>query len=303
MNKDQASSAKVQSKLTDASYNCTLLKETLGFLQESIVKIKDSWEKFYQICDDNSLELIAQLKINTFINCNNARIQDAQKVIEGVLYEIDGLRDQIDVFNEKRLQSIFQQLKMGTYVQLKTHRAAEHQNSKMKVIEVVLSGSLALSIVEMFVGEYSFVGSTFLYIHNSIMWGIINILIWAGFSVSIWLFMKLLEYKSEKILLIKVLFEQAINLDKLENLLFKYGVYISDVEDIEGKALCTAQFMLKKKDSDLFKNHKIFIQMRYDSINGYLYDVDIEVYNPKYKEQFFKRALVKLLSEANVFRK
>lgn len=301
INKDPTSSARVQSELTDASYNCILLEETLGFLQESIDDFKKNWKIVCRDGDDNCRVLSDHLQIRSVLDSCDTRIKDAAKITAGVTHEINGLREQIDVFNEKRLQSIFQQLKAANTVQAKTQRIAEHQNSKMKVLEIIMSGSLALSIMTSLVGEYSFVGSGTPYFNNPIAWFGLNLVLWIALSTGIALMMRGLQDKAEKMILVKVNFERRINLDALQKFLERFEIIASDIEDIEEKMLRTIKFTISGKKDNPFDGHEVDIEMMYDAINGFLYSVDMEVNLPKRKEEFFKNTLVKEFEKINLF--
>ena len=307
MYKDPNSSAKVQAEITDASYNCILLKETLGFLKEAIHEFIDHWNQIEGALDEQNTLLADILGIKQFSEGVHTRIDDAGKIIEGVSHEIDGLRDQINVFNERKLHSIFQQIKTGNQVQLKTQRAAEHQEGKLRVIEIIMSGSLALSIVELLVGEYSFVDS-------KIPWvgifgdGNLSLAIWLGANFGIWLLlslgiyyiMKVLQSRAEKMMMVKIAFNKPINLEAMEAFLSNYDVDVSDVEDLEGRVLKTVNWDISGSKNNPFGKHEVIVELLYDAKNGFLYNIDLEVMMPKHKEKFFKNALMNALKEFGV---
>jgi hypothetical protein len=287
-----------------------LLKEVLDFLQASMTDFKDQLKQILSHLDDDGKVLIDTLRIQDNVESTISRINDAEKVLNGVSNDINGIREQVHVFNEKRLQSIFQQLKAGTSVQIKTQRATEHSDSKMKVIEIVMSGSLALALVNTFIGQYSFVvsGQTPWAILNYVpldafIWLMTNVAIWLAFSLGIFLIMKKMQDRAEKLMLAKFSFEKAIDLDAMERFLSQFDVNSSDVEETDEKMLKTVKFNIQGITNNPFDNHEVGIEMVYDIANGFLYDVNMEISMPRHKEGFFRSAMVKELEKHGVFKR
>ncbi|MHA1370132.1 MAG: hypothetical protein ACTSRA_10505, partial [Promethearchaeota archaeon] len=137
---------------------------------------------------------------------------------------------------------------------------------------------------------------------NSLLWGLFNIVIWLVFSVSIYFLMKVLQTRAEKILLIRFVFERPIDIPKFEAFLREHKIKISDVENFEGKTFRTVRFFVDGNYKSFFDNHKVSVEMTYDSFNGFLYNVDMEVYDPKRDDEFFKKNFVEMLNSIKIFR-
>lgn len=216
IHKDPRASAQVQTDISLASTQCVLLEETLQYLEESLTQSRVEWLILAEQFNANQRRVVEKLAINSYLISSLNRVRDTRKIIRGLMNEIQGLRDQVNVINEKRLQSIFTQLKAGTAIQHKTQIAAERQESGTKILEIILSGSLAFDIVAVLIGEYTFVNSGTPFISSAPLWLLFNIFVWFGFSVAIFLVMRAVARRAERMMLVKVNFETPITLPALD---------------------------------------------------------------------------------------
>ncbi len=299
---DPRSISWVQTEITTASYHCVLLVECLKFLAESIREYKSYWADSCQEVDQDTKAMINVLKIDGTIESCGTRIQDAEYVLDGVSNEVKGIREQITVFNEKRLQSIFQQLKTGNAVQVKVQRAAEHQDSKMKVIEIVMSGSLALSLVSTIVGEYSFVSSGAPFVPSPIYWLAINIGIWLMFSLGVFLLVNRIRQKAEKILLVKLNVEKPIDRYLLEDFLGEFCLKSSDIEEVDRRVLKTVKCEMENCPQNPFGKEHVVIEIAYDITNEFLYSIDMEIATPMYNELYYKNTILDELQKKKILK-
>ncbi len=302
ISRDPRSIAQVQANISRASYQCVLLEEIRNYIKNSLSRNYESWMILQQQFSTAQKDLSKILNLSEFFQATFARIQDTTNIIQGINNEIQGLRDQISVVSEKRLQSIFTQIKASTNVQLKTQKAAERQDSKMQVLQIILSGTFIISLIQLVVGEFSYVSSGIPYGLSPIGYLLVNIGIWVVFSLIMFWVVKFLSRRAEAHVFARITFEEPINVTKLLEWLDEFEIVSSDIEDHEGRTIRTVNFsIIDASRHGRWHGNNIEVSLSYDLENGFLYSADLDVNQPTEPEQFFKETLHKVFHERGIF--
>ncbi len=293
--RDPRSVGIAQTQLSSLTQDCILLEETREHIEGALIDTIHEFKLMSQDFDEKQKRLVQFLQIESYVNSILARVRDTRKLVEGLNNDVQGLRDQVNVINEKRLQGIFNQLKDSTTIQMRMTRAAERQDSKMQILQLILSGSLVLQIVALFVGQYSFIdpiggalpGGPFVFFG-------INMVVWLVFAIILTLVMRRLSKSAEDASALKIDYNVPMNLDNLEKMLGMDNVTRGDVEQTENRVLrtVTSNIVLEKSMTQM--------TVTYDTQNAFLYNLNLSVEKPRKSAKTYKKAVDEYLKKHQV---
>ncbi len=294
--RDPRSVGIAQTQLSGLTQDCILLEETRVHIENALVDTIHEFRLMSQNLDAKQKRLTDFLQIDSYVKAILARVQDTRKLVEGLNNDVQGLRDQVNVINEKRLQGIFNQLKDSTNVQMRMTRAAERQDSKMQILQLILCGSLVLQIIALFVGQYSFIEP----IGGALEMGPyaffgLNMVVWIAFALVLSMIMRRLSKSAEDASALKLDYHVPINLDNLEAMLGKDNVTRGDVEQTENRVLrtVTCYTVLEKSMTQM--------TVTYDTQNSFLYNISLSIEKPRKTAKVYKKAVDEYLKKHQVF--
>ncbi|MBN2154289.1 MAG: hypothetical protein JW839_22735, partial [Candidatus Lokiarchaeota archaeon] len=283
--KDPRSVGIAQTELSGLSQNCTLLEETRIHIRESLIQNLREFLALTTSLTEKQKRLVEFLGIEEYTKDILARISDAKKVVAGLNNDVQGLRDQVNVVNEKRLQNIFRQLKDSTAVQMRQAKASERQDSKMNVLNLIIAGSLVFNIIALVVGGFSFsdpgnmVYPSFfgLSFTDPVLWTLFFIGIWLLFSLVMTLIMRYLSSDADANLSLKLEYGVPIDLEALQKLLTGYDVAPGEIEHTEGRTLHHIDFKMTISDS------QASVSMTYDMdpSSSFLHSMVLDIEKPR----------------------
>ncbi|HMF31472.1 MAG TPA: hypothetical protein VKK79_08665, partial [Candidatus Lokiarchaeia archaeon] len=323
ISKDPRSISSVQERISKASFHCVLLKEVLGYLEDSLKENHENWHTYETTFTPHQQDLAELLQIPRTIHHNVDRLRDTQDIISGVNNEIQGLRDQVTVVSEKRLSSIFTQIKAGTAIQLKTQRAAERQSGSIQALQLILSGTFMFSLITFLFGGYSWQlmgwsdtgqagagGPIYIFppdvplIYDQIVFFLIAICAWVFFTTMIFLFLRRASQKADQNTFVKVTFEEPIVLPKLMDWLSVFDITNTDIEEQEDRTIRTVNFTIEgESPKGTWRGNTVNVTLSYDMENAFLYSIDLDINQPTQPEKFFEDTLKKVLKERGILHK
>ncbi len=298
--RDPRSVGIAQTQLSSLTQDCILLEETREHIEGALVDTIHEFKLMSGNFDDKQKRLVEFLQIESYVSSILARVRDTKKLVDGLNNDVQGLRDQVNVINEKRLQGIFNQLKDSTTIQMRMTRAAERQESKMQVLNIVLSGSLAMSILTLISGEFTFSGSQNPNIFGFIvseqwMWITANLGFWLIFAFVIMMALKRLSKSAEDATVLKIDYGVPVNLESLEKMLGQDNVNRGDVEQTENRVLRMVNY------ETILEGSPTQFLVTYDTQNAFLYTLNLTVERPKKSHKAYKKAVDQFLRDRGVF--
>nr|MDO8110346.1 hypothetical protein [Candidatus Sigynarchaeota archaeon] len=300
--KDPRSVGIAQSELSELSQDCTLLEETRVHIEHSLGDNLRELEAIQRSFNDKQKRLAEFLEIVQYTKMIMGRIRDTRQVVAGLNNDVQGLRDQVNVVNEKRLQSIFRQLKDSASIQMRQAKASERQDSKMNILNVIFSGSLVLNILLLVTGEFSF-SSVDEYNPNFFGFTFPNPLLWLAFVLGIWLLfayilsrvIKKISSTAESNLGLKLEYGLPINLMALRAMLEQFEILPGEIEHTEGRTLHHIDFSMSVAGSDA----QVSLTYDMDPEKSFLHSMILDIEKPK-KGVDYKVAVDALFQKAGV---
>lgn len=301
---DPRSFTECQDKMTDIAAQCTLMIELCGYLKNSLIDAMYESDQFKTIYTDRQAEIAQFLDIENILHSNSSRLTDIINLIHGLENDMSNLKSQINVIQEKRLQQIFKGIKDTAQIQRRMFRSNERQENKIQILQIILSGSLAIELLNLIVGDYNFRNSENypsifgLQISNPVLWFLINIGLWI---VLVYLVIKLMKSMTDKAVDTQNIFlnyDRPIKLDNFSKWLESNLEIISvETEQLENRYLKTtiAQMLIDGRDVEL--------SIVYDEKNGYLYTISMEISQPKTKDKsYYENYINRSLRQLDVFK-
>jgi hypothetical protein len=284
--KDPRSVGFVQSKLSELNVTAILFEETRERIETSLQDCIQEYKVESKNWNEYQRKLAQELKIGELLQGALARMRDTKKLVEGLYHDVQGLRDHVNVINEKRLQSIFKQLKEDAVIQNRMVKAAERSDSKMQILQIIFAGSLALDI-------YALFG---LNITSKTLEIGFNIGLWVLIVALIFLILRSMMKKAEDTLALRLEYNIPINLNKLDSFLNSLGGNMQGNVELDGKRIIRTITFSKHLERSLCK-----IELSYDQENGFLNSVNLDIENPRKPHRVYKRAFDEYLKEQEIF--
>ncbi|MEX2683236.1 MAG: hypothetical protein Q6373_016800 [Candidatus Sigynarchaeota archaeon] len=302
--KDPRSVGIAQSELSELSQDCILLEETRVHIERSLDENLREFQALSKTLDDKQRRLADFLGIEDYTKNIIGRIRDTRQVVAGLNNDVQGLRDQVNVVNEKRLQNIFRQLKDSSAIQMRQAKASERQDSKMNILNVIFSGSLVFNILLLITGEFSFSSSSF---YNPNFFGFVfpNPLFWILFAIGLWFLfsfimtrvIKFLSSSAEANLSLKLEYGVPIDLDALQKVLKQYDILPGEIEHTEGRTLHHIDYRMA------ILNSQANVSMTYDMDprNSFLHSMVMDIEKPQ-KGVDYKAEIDKIFIQSGVIK-
>ncbi len=166
----------------------------------------------------------------------------------------------------------------------------------MQILQLILSGSLVLQIIALFVGQYSFIEP----IGGALSMGpyaffAINMVVWLAFALVLTLVMRRLSKSAEDASAFKIDYNVPINLDNLETMLGKANVTRGDVEQTDNRVLRMVSC------HTILENSLTEMTVTYDTQNSFLYNISLSVEKPRKPAKVYKKAVDEYLKKHQVF--
>ena len=186
-------------------------------------------------------------------------------------------------------------------------KSAERQENKMQILEVIMSGSLAFEILALTVGEYSFSGDVApkLFgipfgtdIAGVAAWFGVNLVLWIGLVFLILRILKWMTKKLDDTLSVFLNFDKKLNMENFHS-------WLDTVEMTSAETEETEELIRRAIDAE-FKMCRTLVHASivYDQKNAYLYNVTLDINNPRVKNQiYYEKIFRELLDKYKVFDK
>ncbi len=264
--------------LTRVSAAVVLMNELLSFMRKSVENMNGEWNKLNKANPDIK-EIIEIIELEDFVNKALTRIDDAHLVVSGLTEEIGGINGLISSLTEKQMHRVNESLRDSIASLDEVTRGTERTGVALNVLQVVLSGSIAFSVLSILAGQTTWQGlGDWITIGN-------NIFIWTGIclaaffavGIGLWYTMKWLEKKSEPNLRVK------ININKPCTEVFKDFIAKQEIIMRESQVL-TENFIESytwEEDDDKWLGNGVKLKLCVDTSNNFILDTVVNIDRPK----------------------
>ncbi len=300
---DITSLTNAQNWITRASSEAIMLHDILAYLRDSITEFGNELtvQNPNRSVDDPILQELRIIQNDSMIT--NKRVNDTQKVIQGLESKMVALRDFSNALAEKHMRRISDSMAQNTKSMTQMTESNNRASDALSIIELILAGSVIMEIVLMITGEYAFpdwLDSLFGKWYSSLIVLLVTIVLWAAVFIFLRISKKRLEGKAIRRQTGTFIIGKRCNIMKLENYLNKKDILLRNVESEGTSEITSVTFEVAPKEckDSPAMNSVILV---YDSGENFIIQVDIETPDMKIKLKDCYNYILQDLEKAGVF--
>jgi len=304
--KEPTAVERAQMLLSQTTSDAVLMGEILGYLKESTNVLMKEWQHCLKEMNKEQKELASLLGIETRVLAAQEQVKDMEHIVTGLLRSLDGLANMNETINQRQMRRFQETLEENARNMESMTKASERTGAGVAVMEVILSGTLAFELIDLFSGGkvYPFEYGTD--VVSTLAWSGLTVGLWAIGSVALFVTMKWLGDRAEPALQIKTKINRKYNPEKLKEYLEKREVTTQDL-DVVGET-SRKRVMWKYNDGIIWEElpkwgkRKVIITLTYDEATNYLLSAIIDVERPgEFTTKEAEEAFFAELKEENVF--
>jgi WD repeat-containing protein 35 len=276
---------KAQSELSITMSDAILMKELLEYLRESVSALAKEWEVCEKgITDPSVKDAAAKLTITSRIKAARDQVRDMEHIIDGLLRSLEGLSGMNETINQRQMRHFQETLEENSRTLEDMTKNGERTSAGVEIMEIILSGTLALELVSLFTGGLAFPDIGLTGGLGAIAWALISVACWAVGSVALFFTMKWLGDRAEPAIVLRLKLNRKYNQKGLKAFLEKREITTQNL-DLYG-TLARKKVMWKYNDSFLWEDlpgwgkRKVIINMTYDENTKFLLNALVEVQFP-----------------------
>jgi WD repeat-containing protein 35 len=303
--KDPNSIPRARSLLSECSRDAVSMREILAYMSEA----HEVWKRRIEREEKRSRadrRLAGLLGLENLLTNCEFRIKDMEKIIEGIDNELVGLRDMTDVISEQQMFRMQEALQSNTRNLEDVTRSGERTGATLKVVEIILAGTLAFDIMDRFTGEWTLMNSPWAKNHiawieeEPFAWFAIALLLWVLIAVGLIKFMGWLERRAAPVLVSRLKINRRCDLAKLQAFLSEKRIMTQDNELFAKSHLRKVSW--EEPDSLVWGGYCPKVELSYDERNGYILNAFLEVENPgRLRESELNEVFFRELKQRGVF--
>lgn len=270
---------RVQEHITILTSTISVVGQIQEFLKESCIDVLGRCRK------DNKTVLSECFDVEKSLITSQNRIAESEKIINGLLTELEGLRNYIATLSELQMRKMSKVMTQNTKSMNQVLQANTRTGGAIDMIELILAGSIILEIVAFAIGEISSDQTIFRSILDGIGLNkdqiatltlfIVSIFAWIAIVVYLRWSKNRLERKALKDFFITMTVNKKINIQKLDDYMKDKEILTKRVEYEHNSVMITYVWDIGKdvelKDLDL--EH---VSFTYNETNSLLIIIDIE---------------------------
>jgi hypothetical protein len=266
---------KAKEALSRVGADGVILEALLQYLIEAVSFTKKQVRHLMENADPPQRDFAEKLNIKRFFDRVQSRIDDAEKVVEGLKREVIGLQSVVGTLADKQMKRVYEALEDSSRSTEEVLLASERSSTALTIIEVIVAGTLALAFFEVL----SIIG---LFEHLQLLGtGIVFAMAvgsWAVVAGALFYIMRYLTRKSEPYLSMDVRFDQPINVSKLESYIDRKPV-TTKISKRDGVSE-VLKVTWTESDKEQWLGETPTLSVTYDARNKYLLNFAAEFENP-----------------------
>ena len=299
--------AVVQQMLSRISSDTILMAEVRSYLEDAVTSFGQRLQQQYQSYGDHMQEAIQTFHIPEMVNDLDVRIRDIKKVINGTQECLQGLTRVTEVISERQMRRIQEALSQNTRSLEDITKTNERSGMSLRILEIILAGSLAFSIMDQFTGEWSpSQNSLFRPYLQKIFdvpgaWLMCSLLLWSGFAVGLFMLMRWLENFHSKAIATRIKLDMPCDVKALMRYLADKEIVTRDADIFNiGNFI---KVCWEEKRQDKWMGNRPKMELVYDEKNSFVLSAQIEVNRPTRDTTAdrLRQALLQELNQAGVF--
>ena len=299
--------ATVQQMLSRISSDTILMAEVRSYLDEAVASFAQRLQRQYQNYGEHMQEAIHTFNIAEMVKGLDVRIRDLKKVINGTQECLQGLTRVTEVISERQMRRIQEALSHNTRSLEDITKTNERSGMSLRILEIILAGSLAFNIMDQFTGEWSPSQNSILrpYLQKLFdipgAWLLCSLLLWGGFAVGLFLLMRWLESFHAKAIATRIKLDMPCNIQALMHYLAGKEIVTRDADIFNiGNFI---KVCWEEQNPELWMGNRPKMELVYDEKNGFVLSALVEVNRPTRDTTAnrMRQALLQELNRAGVF--
>ena len=261
--------------LSQVGADGVILEALMQYLSETINFTKHQIEYIFKNTTPAQHEFAEKINIKRFFDRVESRIDDAEKVVEGLKREVAGLQSVVATLSDKQMKRVYDAIQDSTRSTEEVLVASERSSHALTIIEVVVAGTLALAFFEV-LGIIDLFQTLFLSAHAIVF--ILALGSWALVAGLLFGAMQYLTKRSEPHLAMNIRFDQPITVSHLESYLDGKPV-TSRISKHDGISE-VMKVTWSESDKEHWLGEEPTLSITYDAKNSYLLSFAAEFDNP-----------------------
>ena len=305
----------METELTELGADIVLIEEVISFMRSGTTDMERIWNKKGHSLDQDNQNLSNHLDIGREIIVTREKIDDMEIVSQGLVDEIQGLRDMLNTLAEKRMREMsklmadnVQQSSDAQQAMAANVKASRYSGAALKILSTISSGYLGMRLSDLVLkgmdeinekywdGDVEILGTNNFY--GGYLQVAIGFIFWIGFTIFFWHLIKAssAKMKEEKLakdfnLSLRIPIDIRSTPSKIAHYLANKDVVFQNVELTSHR---TSWYHKEKKDEDeLFYT----LTMRYDLRVGHIEYLHATTENKAGDAQFTTDFLLRDLME------
>ncbi len=272
--------------LNSVQEQITLLTSTISLVSQIQEFLKDSTFDLLQIYKENGISNLKDFyEVEKGLNIARDRVKEANKIINGLLTELEGIRNYISTLSEFQMRNMSKTMTRNTKSMNQVLQANTRTGEAIDMIELILAGSIILEIVAFAIGEIGSDQTIFKTIIEggtlvkeqivTLLLFLISIFAWVGIVLYLRWSKKRMERKALKDFVITMTLNRDINVDMIENYLLEKEILTKHVEFDKDNTIVTLVLDISK-DPDLTELDVEYVSVSYNETSALLLSIEIE---------------------------
>ncbi|MCE7741819.1 MAG: hypothetical protein GOP50_05125 [Candidatus Heimdallarchaeota archaeon] len=265
--------------LNSVQEQITLLTSTISLVSQIQEFLKDSTSDLLQIYRDNNIaDLNDFYDVEEGLNISRERVKEADKIINGLLTELEGIRNYISTLSEMQMRNMNKAMTRNTKSMNQVLQANTRTGGAIDMIELILAGSIILEVFAFAVGEYGSSDTVFgglMSKYGTLVMFIISLVCWIGIVIYLRWSKNMMERKALKDFTINMTLNRTINVDKLSSYMAEKEILTKHVEYDRDNIIVSYVWDIgddpELKDLDV--DH---VSITYNETNALLLSIEIE---------------------------
>ncbi|MHA1345917.1 MAG: hypothetical protein ACTSVO_13115 [Candidatus Heimdallarchaeaceae archaeon] len=263
-----------------------VITSTISLVGQIKEFLKDSCQELLEIYGKNHINTLDGFyEVKNSLKSSQRRIPESEKIISGLITELDGLRNYVATLSELQMRKMSKVMTKNTKSMNEVLQANTRTSEAIDMIELILAGSIILEIFAFAVGEFTSDQTIFGVIMNQeVLTGdLIATLVLFAISIVFWITIVFLLRRSKKkmeILALQDFFltitiNRKINIVALEEYISKRSVQTKHIEtDQDNTIIC---YVWDGHDDPNLLGKKIEkVSLSYNETNNLLLFLEIE---------------------------
>ncbi|RLI69630.1 hypothetical protein DRO91_07635 [Candidatus Heimdallarchaeota archaeon] len=277
---DITSLTRAQNWITRASSDAIMLHDILSYLRDSINEFSNDLLQHApsRAPDDPVLLELQELRNDSLITTK--RVNDTQKVIQGLESKMVALRDFSNALAEKHMRQMSDSMAQNQKSMAQMTESNNRASDALSIIELILAGSVIIEIVLMLFGEYSIPNSWVTALGLDRFGGIVVLAITVILWFLVFLFLRIGKTRLESSAVRRQRGAYTIgkkcNVQKLEDYLATKHIMIRNIEREGTSEIITVTFENSEKKNKKTKPHISQVILEYDKIEEFIIHLELE---------------------------